>query len=55
MALPANATPMSLSVSGWSDPLTLCPYSFTGDSDLLVLHPFRGIIVVSPAALLTLA
>ena len=27
----------------------------TGDSDLLVLHPFRGIIVVSPGAFLTLA
>ena len=27
----------------------------TGDSDLLVLHPFRGIIVVSPSAFLTLA
>ena len=26
----------------------------TGDSDLLVLHPFRGIIVVSPSAFLTL-
>jgi putative PIN family toxin of toxin-antitoxin system len=27
----------------------------TGDSDLLVLHPFRGIIVVSPSKFLTLA
>ena len=27
----------------------------TGDSDLLVLHPFRGIIVVSPSSFLTLA
>jgi putative PIN family toxin of toxin-antitoxin system len=27
----------------------------TGDSDLLVLHPFRGIIVVSPSTFLTLA
>jgi len=27
----------------------------TGDSDLLVLHPFRGIIVVSPNSFLTLA
>ena len=27
----------------------------TGDSDLLVLHPFRGVIVVSPSAFLTLA
>jgi len=26
----------------------------TGDSDLLVLHPFRGIIVVSPSTFLTL-
>jgi putative PIN family toxin of toxin-antitoxin system len=26
----------------------------TGDSDLLVLHPFRGIIVVSPNEFLTL-
>jgi putative PIN family toxin of toxin-antitoxin system len=26
----------------------------TGDSDLLVLHPFRGIIVVSPSEFLTL-
>ena len=26
----------------------------TGDSDLLVLHPFRGIIVVSPSAFLAL-
>ena len=26
----------------------------TGDSDLLVLHPFRGIIVVSPSMFLTL-
>ena len=26
----------------------------TGDSDLLVLHPFRGISVVSPSAFLTL-
>jgi len=25
----------------------------TGDSDLLVLHPFRGIIVVSPSEFLT--
>jgi uncharacterized protein len=25
----------------------------TGDSDLLVLHPFRGIAVVSPSAFLT--
>jgi uncharacterized protein len=25
----------------------------TGDSDLLVLHPFRGIIVVSPSAFVT--
>jgi len=24
----------------------------TGDSDLLVLHPFRGIIVVSPGVFL---
>ncbi len=27
----------------------------SGDSDLLVLHPFRGIIVVSPSAFLALA
>jgi predicted nucleic acid-binding protein len=27
----------------------------TGDSDLLVLHPFRGIIVVSPSEFLTSA
>jgi len=27
----------------------------TGDSDLLVLHPFRGILVVSPSAFLALA
>ena len=27
----------------------------TGDSDLLVLHPFRGIIVVSPSDFLVLA
>lgn len=27
----------------------------TGDSDLLVLHPFRGIIVVSPRVFVTLA
>ena len=27
----------------------------SGDSDLLVLHPFRGIIVVSPSSFLTLA
>jgi uncharacterized protein len=27
----------------------------TGDSDLLVLHPFRAIIVVSPSSFLTLA
>ena len=27
----------------------------TGDSDLLVLHPFRGIIVVSPSSFLALA
>jgi putative PIN family toxin of toxin-antitoxin system len=27
----------------------------TGDSDLLVLHPFRGIIVTSPSDFLTLA
>jgi putative PIN family toxin of toxin-antitoxin system len=27
----------------------------TGDSDLLALHPFRGISVVSPSAFLTLA
>ena len=26
----------------------------TGDSDLLVLHPFRGIVVVSPSEFLTL-
>ena len=26
----------------------------TGDSDLLVLHPFRGIIVVSPSSFLAL-
>jgi uncharacterized protein len=26
----------------------------TGDSDLLMLHPFRGIIVVSPSVFLTL-
>ena len=26
----------------------------TGDSDLLMLHPFRGIIVVSPSMFLTL-
>jgi putative PIN family toxin of toxin-antitoxin system len=26
----------------------------TGDSDLLVLHPYRGIIVLSPSAFLTL-
>jgi hypothetical protein len=29
-------------------------HTVTGDSDLLVLHPFRGIIVVSPSAFLTL-
>jgi uncharacterized protein len=27
----------------------------TGDSDLLALHPFRGIIVLSPSAFLTMA
>lgn len=27
----------------------------TGDSDLLALHPFRGIIVVSPSSFLALA
>ncbi len=27
----------------------------SGDADLLVLHPFRGIIVVSPSSFLTLA
>jgi putative PIN family toxin of toxin-antitoxin system len=27
----------------------------TGDSDLLVLHPFRGVIVVSPSSFLALA
>ena len=28
--------------------------SAIGDSDLLVLHPFRGIVVVSPSEFLTL-
>lgn len=27
----------------------------TGDSDILVLHPFRGIMVISPSAFLALA
>jgi uncharacterized protein len=27
----------------------------TGDSDLLVLHPFRGIMVIPPSSFLTLA
>jgi len=39
---------LELAVSG------LATHIVTGDADLLVLHPFRGIIVVSPSAFLTL-
>jgi uncharacterized protein len=40
---------LELAVSGRATHLV------TGDSDLLVLHPFHGILVISPSEFLTLA
>ncbi|MBU0717333.1 MAG: putative toxin-antitoxin system toxin component, PIN family [Planctomycetes bacterium] len=46
---PRNNKFLELAVSGRATHIV------TGDSDLLAIHPFRGISVVSPSSFLTLA